>query len=57
VIDGNTFFHDFYVLPIGDFKPVPCGGTHLSNTNEIGGVTIRKTKTKDGILKVPYEIC
>ncbi|MDR1233750.1 MAG: hypothetical protein LBJ92_01185 [Holosporales bacterium] len=47
----------FQVLQIGDYKPVPCGGTHLSNTSEIGSILIKKVKTKDGVLKVSYEVC
>jgi alanyl-tRNA synthetase len=47
----------FRVLQIGDYKPVPCGGTHLSNANEIGSILIKKVKTKDGVLKISYEIC
>jgi alanyl-tRNA synthetase len=47
----------FRVLQIGDYKPVPCGGTHLSNTDEIGSILIKKVKTKDGVLKISYEIC
>jgi alanyl-tRNA synthetase len=47
----------FRVLQIGDYKPVPCGGTHLSNTSEIGSILIKKVKTKDGVLKISYEIC
>jgi alanyl-tRNA synthetase len=47
----------FRVLQIGDYKPVPCGGTHLSNTNEIGRIMVKKVKAKDGVLKVSYEVC
>ncbi|MDR1208679.1 MAG: alanyl-tRNA editing protein [Holosporales bacterium] len=47
----------FRVLQIGDYKPVPCGGTHLSNTDEIGSILIKKMKTKAGVLKISYEIC
>jgi alanyl-tRNA synthetase len=46
----------FRVLQIGDYKPVPCGGTHLSNTSEIGSVFIKKVKTKDGVLWFKTEI-
>jgi alanyl-tRNA synthetase len=47
----------FRVLQIGDYKPVPCGGTHLSNTTEIGRVTIKKIKIKGEILKITYQVC
>jgi alanyl-tRNA synthetase len=47
---------DFRVLQIGDYKPIPCGGTHLINTQEIGIATIKKSKIKNNILKVSYEL-
>jgi alanyl-tRNA synthetase len=47
---------NFRVLQIGDYKPVPCGGTHLSGVGEIGSVTIKKAKIKNNILKISYEV-
>lgn len=42
------------VVQIGDCMPIPCGGTHLARTGEIGAVTIGKVKSKGGMMKVPY---
>jgi alanyl-tRNA synthetase len=47
---------DFRVLQIGNYKPIPCGGTHLKNTQEIGIATIKKSKVKNNVLKVSYEL-
>jgi alanyl-tRNA synthetase len=47
---------DFRVLQIGNYKPIPCGGTHLKNTQEIAIATIKKSKIKNNILKVSYEL-
>ncbi len=33
-----------------------CGGTHVRNSSEIGNMTIRKVKMKDGNLRVSYSI-
>ena len=34
----------------------PCGGTHVRNINEIGELTIRKIKVKNGKTRVSYQI-
>ncbi|MCL2629091.1 MAG: alanyl-tRNA editing protein [Alphaproteobacteria bacterium] len=47
---------EFRVLRIGDYPPVPCGGTHLKNTSEIGRVKIKKISAKNGGVKVSFEI-
>lgn len=53
VIPGNKAFR---VMQIGDYMPIPCGGTHLGRTGEIGTVTIGKIKMKGGMVKVPYGV-
>jgi len=35
---------------------VPCGGTHVRNTQVIGHVTITKFKTRKGLTKVSYAV-
>jgi alanyl-tRNA synthetase len=39
---------------IGDYKPVPCGGTHVERTGQLPSVTIGKVRMKDGKLRVSY---
>lgn len=46
----------FRVLQIGNYPPVPCGGTHISNIAEIGELIIRKSSQKDGRLKISYAL-
>ncbi|MBI4973593.1 hypothetical protein HZC27_03220 [Candidatus Roizmanbacteria bacterium] len=41
---------------IGEYKAHPCGGTHVSNTEEVGKVTIEKLKSKSGNTRVSYKI-
>lgn len=42
------------VMSIGNFKSVPCGGTHVKNIEELNGLVINKIKNKNGVLKVSY---
>lgn len=44
----------FRVMQIQEFLPVPCGGTHLANTREIGRMNISKVKAKNGIVRISY---
>jgi alanyl-tRNA synthetase len=44
------------VIQIGNYRPIPCGGTHLATTGEIGDLRIRNGKMKTGILKLSYEL-
>ena len=46
----------FRVMQIGNFMPIPCGGTHIKNTTEIGNFNIRKISKKGERLKVAYEL-
>jgi alanyl-tRNA synthetase len=65
----SEFEDKFYVLPypipdhkafravqIGEFPPIPCGGTHLTNTQEIGDFKIRKVTQKGDRLKISYDL-
>jgi alanyl-tRNA synthetase len=45
----------FRVLQIGQYPPVPCGGTHIGNVSEIGDITI-KVNSRKGTIKVSYSL-
>lgn len=47
---------DFRVMQIGNFLPVPCGGTHLFSLKEIGEIRLPKMKSKDKIHHISYEV-
>lgn len=40
----------------GTPAPLPCGGTHVASTREIGLLTIKKLSAKGGVLRVSYVI-
>jgi alanyl-tRNA synthetase len=44
----------FRVMGVEGYIPVPCGGTHVSNTQEIGLITIKKLSNKEGRTKISY---
>ncbi len=44
------------VVTIGDFEPIPCGGTHVRFVEELGTVKIRKVKAKKDRVKVSYQV-
>ena len=46
----------FRAMQIGEFAPVPCGGTHLKNMEEIGTLVIRKIGIKKDRIKISYEV-
>lgn len=37
-------------------KAVPCGGTHVQATGEIGEILIRNIKRKPGVIRISYSI-
>ena len=39
---------------IGDYPPVPCGGTHLSSLSNLASVVATKIKSRKGNSKVSY---
>ncbi len=43
------------VVMIGDYPPVPCGGTHLNALGELNSVTVTKIKHKKGNTVVAYQ--
>lgn len=44
------------VVLFGDSFGVACGGTHVKSLGELGSVTVRKLKVKNGQLRVSYAI-
>lgn len=46
----------FRAMRIGSYVPVPCGGTHLRNIQEIGKITVRKISRKNGVTRISYEV-
>jgi alanyl-tRNA synthetase len=44
------------ICEIGNYDPIPCGGTHVSSLSEIGSVKITKIKAKKGKTKISYEV-
>lgn len=46
----------FRAMQIHNFAPVPCGGTHVKSTAEIGEFKIRKVSKKDGRIKISYNL-
>jgi len=43
-------------IQIGDFPPIPCGGTHAASSAEIGLVRLRSAKAKGGLVRIGYEV-
>ena len=35
---------------------IPCGGTHLRSTGELGSITVTKCKVKKGVTKISYSV-
>ncbi len=44
------------VMIVEGFPAIPCGGTHVATTKEVGVVTIEKVKNKKGNLRISYAI-
>lgn len=68
-IEPLAFANEFYELPysvpdnkefrvvrIGSYPPIPCGGTHLANTKEIGNIELSKIKIKNDVVNISYEL-
>ena len=48
--------YDNRAIRMGEFSPIPCGGTHVASTAEIGPVKLRSAKIKSGKLRIGYEL-
>lgn len=44
------------VMSIGNYSPIPCGGTHIKSLSELGKVEITKTKNKKDRIKISYTV-
>lgn len=44
------------VMIVQGYSAIPCGGTHVANTKDIGRITIDKIKNKKGNLRISYSI-
>jgi len=44
------------IVAIGDYTPLPCGGTHLSDLSQVGTLRITKTKRAKENARVSYEV-
>jgi alanyl-tRNA synthetase len=43
-------------IQIGDYAPVPCGGTHVDRTSLLSDLQVSKLKMKGSRLRVSYQI-
>ncbi|MDR2781208.1 MAG: alanyl-tRNA editing protein [Holosporaceae bacterium] len=46
----------FRLVQIGNYPPIPCGGTHVTSLKEISKITLSKIKSKNGILKISFGV-
>ena len=44
------------IISIGDYDHVPCIGTHVKSTAEIGELRITSTNFEDGVLRIRYRL-
>lgn len=43
-------------IQIGEFKPVPCGGTHLPNVADLPAIVLGNVKNKKGRIRISYHL-
>ncbi len=46
----------FRVVTLVPGAPIPCGGTHVHNSSDIGVLLIRSIKAKGGAVRVVYAV-
>jgi alanyl-tRNA synthetase len=44
----------FRIMQIASLSPVPCGGTHLNSTKEIGSIALGKVKAKNNTIRIAF---
>ncbi len=47
---------DVRLLNFDGYKPCGCGGTHVTNSKDIGQIVIRKVSSKQGKTKIAYAV-
>lgn len=52
----NNWEGETRTIKFGDLKEYPCGGTHVTNSTEIGAITIRNVKKEKTGFKIGYDI-
>jgi alanyl-tRNA synthetase len=46
----------YRIVQIDSFEKIPCGGTHVKNTKEIGALTLKKTEKVEGGFRIYFEV-
>lgn len=44
------------LVQIGEYRPIPCGGTHVKGLGDIESIEIRKMKKSKGLLRISYDV-
>lgn len=53
VIVGDPFKDR--AIKIGDYEPIPCGGTHVSRLGEVATTVVRSIKAKSGRIRISFD--
>jgi len=48
--------HKSRALKIGAYDAVPCGGTHVTSSGQLAGITVGKIKRRKGRLRISYTL-
>jgi alanyl-tRNA synthetase len=54
VLEGDPFASRR--IQVGAYAPVPCGGTHVASTADLGQVRLRSARIKGDILRIGYDV-
>ena len=55
-IEGHVNEESSRLVQIGNYPPIPCGGTHVSKLSELKNVAVTKAKTKKNITRISYAL-
>lgn len=44
------------IIEASNAHAIPCGGTHVNSTADIGSISIRKIKIKNGVCRISYTL-